>query len=53
VKRRCCYCGESQGEKEPLEDTSTTDGICKKCFESELFKLIKEPVPLESVYIER
>jgi len=28
---RCAWCGRTEGEKEPLEDRSVTDGICDDC----------------------
>lgn len=39
---QCCYCQKDMGEKEPLEDHSTSHGICDDCFKEELEKLDKE-----------
>ncbi len=30
---RCSWCKKILGEKPPLEDESTTDGICQECKE--------------------
>jgi len=31
MKIKCSWCGKAMGEKEPLDDQSTTHGICKEC----------------------
>lgn len=38
----CAWCGEFQGEKEPLKDKSETHGICKKCYRKEVVKMLIE-----------
>ncbi len=40
--RRCCYCGEIMGEKEPLENKAITDGICDACMEKEFGEFKEE-----------
>lgn len=34
--RRCMVCKIIIGEKEPLEDTTVTDGCCDPCFDVEM-----------------
>lgn len=34
--KRCCYCKDTYGKKEPLTDKRITDGICPVCFKREL-----------------
>lgn len=31
----CAWCGEPMGVKEPMEDKSTTHGICAECAKRE------------------
>lgn len=31
MKRVCAWCGKDMGRTEPLEDLSTTHGICESC----------------------
>ena len=31
MKRVCAWCGKDMGEKEPIEDSSITHGICEVC----------------------
>jgi len=39
--RVCCACQKIMGEKEPLEDKSTTHGLCDKCFNEALRRIGK------------
>jgi lipoate synthase len=41
MKRRCCFCGVSMGEKEPLDDDRETSGICEICLKEQLEKIDK------------
>ena len=40
MKAVCSWCGKSMGEKAPLEDKSTTHGMCQDCYQRELGKLM-------------
>ena len=33
MKSICAWCKKDMGDKEPLEDLSTTHGMCKECYE--------------------
>lgn len=32
MKVKCAWCGKDMGEKPPLDDDSTTHGMCEDCF---------------------
>src|SRR3990167_10718538 len=32
MKRVCCYCKKSMGQKPPYKDKRTTHGVCGNCF---------------------
>jgi hypothetical protein len=33
MRRRCAWCGDDLGRKEPFDDDRRTDGICPPCSE--------------------
>jgi len=35
MKVECAWCGKNLGEKEPVEDTGITHGMCPACRETE------------------
>ena len=39
MKKRCGWCKKAMGEKDPVEDTRTTDGICPECKKEQLEKI--------------
>ena len=36
MKTVCAYCKKDMGDKEPLDDTRTSHGICPECYEKEM-----------------
>jgi len=33
MRVQCAWCNKDVGEKEPLDDKSTTHSICQECFD--------------------
>lgn len=44
MKIICSWCKKSMGEKAPLDNPSTTDGVCDECSEK-LFTELREASP--------
>ena len=40
----CPRCGAACGEKAPFENTSRTHGLCRPCFQTEMFRIAAESV---------
>jgi len=36
MKKACAWCGQPQGEVEPLDDRRVTHGICPSCYKKQL-----------------
>jgi hypothetical protein len=59
MMRRCAWCGEDMGRKEPLDDPGRTDGICPACAEQMLqatarsaLRLRPNPASWEDILVE-
>ena len=49
MKIRCAWCKKIMGEKEPLDDPSTTDTICPEC-RNKYFPEKEVEIETEEVY---